>query len=118
MSDKIKFAGSLFARHGGLKTHVEYICKKTFQRINILKALANKTYGTRSLHLTTLMTASTSCLIDYGASVLSSASSSLLHILEVFHTSRLRVALSLTKWTLNLVLLQHAGLPPLRFSYS
>ena len=71
--NKIKFLGFYFARRGWLKTHVEYVHKRAFPSINILKALANKTYDARSLHLTTLMTASTSCSIDYGASVLSTA---------------------------------------------
>ena len=94
---------------GGLRHHVEYIRKKDFNRINILKALSQTSYGAHSHHLLTLVFASIRSLTDYGAAILSSASAALMSKLEVLHTGALRVALGLPRWVPNLVLRQHVG---------
>lgn len=109
----VKFLGFIFARRGGLKPHCEYLRKKAFVRINVLKALASKRFGARSHHLVTLMTSSIRSLFDYGASILSTACDSQLQKIEVMQNSGLRVALGLPKWTPIILLRKHAGLPPL-----
>ena len=85
-ASEIKFLGFYVARWSGFRHHVEYIRKKAFNRVNILKVLSQNSYGVRSLHLMTLFSASIRSLTDYGAAILSSASATLTNKLEVFHS--------------------------------
>ena len=109
-ASEIKFLGFYVARWGGLRHHVEYIRKKAFNRVNILKVLSQSVALSPS-HDAFLC--SIRSLTDYGAAVLSSASATLTNKLEVFHTCALRVALGLRRWVPNLVLRQHADSSPL-----
>ena len=74
-------------------------------------------YGTRSLHLITLMVASICYLIDYSTSVLSTARNSVCHNSEVFHISGLRVTLFSRSGSTTLFLFSMRA-SPLGKSYS
>lgn len=113
-SHSLKFLGFQFARRGGFRHQVDYLRGKALKRINILKALASRTYGARSFHLLTLANASIRGLADYGAPILGMASDSLFKRLEVINTSALRVALGLPRWSPNIVVRMHARSLPLK----
>lgn len=69
---EITFFGFYIAGRGDFRSHVEYLRKKIFNRINILKALAQKRYVARMHHLLTLASSSIRSFIEYGAAVLDS----------------------------------------------
>ena len=112
-SSSLKFLGFFFSRRGGFRRHVDYVRNKAFNRLNILKALASKNYGARSLQLLFLARSSICSLVDHGAVILSDCSYSLLKRLEVINSSSIRIALGLPRWTPILVLYKHAGFPPI-----
>lgn len=78
MDTEIKFLGFYFARRGEFQKHIEYLRKKAFNKLNTLKARADKRYGARTQHLPTLAFSSIRSGIEYGAAVLNSACASLL----------------------------------------
>ena len=104
----MKFLEFYFARRGGDRSLFNYLWRKAFKKCNIIKALSNKRYGSRSQHLFTLVQATVSFLTHYGVVILANACDS---TFEVIQTSALRTALGLPQWVPNIILRHHAGVP-------
>ena len=110
----ITFLGFQFSRYGGLNRHVEQLRCRAFKKINLLKALSNKSFGARSRHLMNLASASIRGSIEYGAALLWFAGKTMFNRLEVLQNSALRTALGLPRWVPNIVLKRHAAVPDIQ----
>ena len=66
---------------------------KVFKKINLLKALCNKSFGARSRHLVNLGSLSIRGSIEYGAALLWFARKTIFNRLEVLQNNALRTAL-------------------------
>lgn len=92
-TEEIKFLGFYVMRREGFRKHVEYLRKKAFKRMNIVKALSQTRYGARSCHLRTLKTSAIRSMIEYGTATLNTAIETIFKKLEVLQTTAIRTAL-------------------------
>lgn len=91
-------------RRGGFRKHTKSLKKEVFNRINILKTLAQKRYGARSYHLLILASSIIRSLIEYDAAVFNMACDTDFRYLEVL------LALSLLKWVPNILFREYVAI--------
>lgn len=98
---------------GSFRINAEYLRRKAFNRINILKALSQTRYGPRSYHLLTLAIFSIRSMIEYGAAVLNTANESIFKKIKVLQTTAIRSALGTAKCFPSIILRKYAVIPTL-----
>lgn len=92
-TEEIKFLSFYVKRRAAYRKHAQYLRRKAFNGINILKALSQTRYGARSYHFLTLMISSIQSMVEYGAAVFNTAYESIFKKSEILQTTVVRATL-------------------------
>lgn len=98
-SSEIKFLGVIFASNLKFTKHIEYLKRKAFKRMNILKGVVCRSRGVRSIHIICMVNALIRSLFYYASFLLDDVSNTDKKAIEVVYNAGLRIASGLPKWT-------------------
>ena len=110
-----KFLGVIWDSKLTFKAHIDYLRKRCFKALNIIKVLSNQEWGADSKTLIKLYKSLVQSKIDYGSIVYRNANKSELERLEVIHNEGLRLCLGAFKSSPLESLNVEANVYPLRF---
>lgn len=105
----IKLLGIYFSYNLTFHHHFNYIKRKTFKKINGIKAVASHKWGARTTDLIKIVNSVVRSCLDYGSAITTDACQSSRQKLEPIYNEALRVALGLQKWTPIPLLRQISG---------
>lgn len=109
----IKILGLTFSHNLTFQAHLTNLQQKCNKRINILKVFASHNWGARTPTLICLANSLIRSVLDYAASLYSSASKSSLAKLSVIYNTALRIASGVPRWTPLFKLYRELGQVPL-----
>ena len=89
---EVKFLGLYFDCHMNWKTHIKHTKAKALKALNLLKKLAHTSWGANRDTLLRLYKATVLPILEYGSPIYSSASRSVLKMLDPIHHLGLRLA--------------------------
>ena len=110
-----KFLGIIWDNKLTFKPHIDYLRKKCFQTLNIIKVLGHQEWGADTKTLLSLYESLVRSKVDYGSIVYRNAKRSELNRLEVIHNEGLRLCLGAFRSSPLESLNVEANLYPLRF---
>ena len=110
-----KFLGLIWDTKLSFKPHVEYLRKKCFKSLNIIKVLSHQEWGSDSKTLLKLYQSLVRSKVDYGSIVYRNADKKVLKSLEVIHNEGLRLSLGAFRSSPLESLNIEANVFPLRF---
>lgn len=96
---KVRFLGLIFDTKLSWKDHIQLICDKCVNRVNLLRCIAGSKWGANKENLVYVYKALVRSRIDYGCEVYGTAPRSLLHKLDVIQNKCLRVCSGALKVT-------------------
>ncbi|GBN76238.1 hypothetical protein AVEN_74792-1 [Araneus ventricosus] len=107
--DSIKYLGIIFSKTNQNGAIVKNLRAKALRKINALKTIAYKSYGTRTKDLVVITNNGICSLFYYSCAITNKLSQTHFNICDTIQTIALRVSLGLPIWTPNIVLLKIAG---------
>lgn len=110
-----KFLGIIWDTKLSFRQHIDYLRKKCFKALNIIKVLAHKDWGSDTKTLLMLYQSLVRSKVDYGSIVYRNADEKLLTSLEVIHNQGLRLCLGAFKSSPLESLNVEANMYPLKF---
>ena len=110
-----KFLGIIWDTKLNFKAHVEYLRKRCFKVLNIIKVLSHQEWGADTNTLIKLYQSLVRSKVDYGSIVYRNADKSVLTRLEVIHNQGLRLSLGAFRSSPLESLKIEANVYPLRF---
>ena len=113
--DQFKFLGIIWDTKLTFKPHIDYLRKRCFKTLNIIRVLAHNEWGSDSKTLLRLYESLVRSKVDYGSIVYRNAPEKELRRLEVIHNEGLRICLGAFKSSPIESLNVEANVYPLRF---
>ena len=110
-----KFLGIIWDSKLTFKPHINYLRKRCFKALNIIKVLSHQEWGADSKTLVKLYQSLVRSKIDYGSIVYRNAKKEVLESLEVVHNQGLRLSLGAFKSSPLESLNVEANVYPLKF---
>jgi len=117
LGDSAKFLGVYFDRKLTWKAHIDHIVTKTNKRLNLLRAVSGKQWGSSKKTLLTLYKAIIRPILDYGAIAFCTANDTHLHKLELIQSRALRLSCGATVGTPITALQNECGEMPLKLRW-
>ena len=98
---EFKFLGYTFDQELSHKAHINDIVQRSKKRLNLLKALRGKTWGTNPNTILYTYKAYIRPILEYGSILFAYCDESLLKKIQAVETSAIKIAFQLPPWTTN-----------------